>query len=165
MKTVHMIGNSHLDPIWLWKRAEGIDAVLATARSACDRLDEYPELVFTCSASWFHRQIEEMDARLFARVRQFVRAGRWQLVGGMVIQPDCNLPGPESFARQLATGQAYFRRAFGRTATVGYNVDSFGHTAYLPRLLREAGIDSYVFMRPGPHEMDLPGSQIGRAHV
>jgi len=158
MKTVHLVGNAHLDPVWLWRRSEGIDAVLATARSACDRLDECPEFVFTCSGSWFHGQIERIDPPLFERVRRFVGEGRWQLVGGMVIQPDCNLPSAESFARQLATGQDYYRRAFGRTTTVGYNVDSFGHTAYLPRFLREAGIDAYCFMRPGPHERDLPGA-------
>jgi alpha-mannosidase len=158
MITVHMIGNAHLDPVWLWQRAEGIDTVLATARSACDRLDECPEFIFTCSASWFYETVEQIDPQLFERIRGFVRAGRWQPVGGMVIQPDCNLPSAESFARQLAVGQAYYRRAFGRPTTVGYNVDSFGHTAYLPRFLRQAGIDSYVFMRPAAHEKTLPAN-------
>ena len=158
MITVHMIGNAHLDPVWLWQRAEGVDTALATARSACDRLDEYPDFVFTCSASWFHEQVQRLDPALFERVRAFVRAGRWATVGGMVIQPDCNLPSAAGFARQLAVGQAYYRREFGHATTVGYNVDSFGHTAYLPRMLREAGIDAYVFMRPGPHEMTLPAS-------
>ena len=158
MKTVHFIGNAHLDPVWLWGKAGGVDAVIATARSACDRLDEYPEFVFTCSASWFHQTVEEIDPALFARIRAFVAQGRWQLVGGMVIQPDCNLPSADGFARQFAEGQGYFRSRFGRSASVGYNVDSFGHTAHLPRFLREAGLDSYVFMRPGPQEKDLPAN-------
>jgi alpha-mannosidase len=150
MKTVHLVGNAHLDPVWLWRRSDGVDTALATVRSACDRLDEYAELVFTASASWLYEQAETLDPALFDRVRAHVAAGRWAIVGGMVIQPDCNLPSAESFARQLAVGQAYCRRTFGRPTTVGYNVDSFGHTAYLPRFLREAGIDTYVFMRPGP---------------
>ncbi len=158
MITVHMIGNAHLDPVWLWRRADGVDTALATARSACDRLDEYPDFIFTSSASWFYETVEETDPQLFERIRGFVSAGRWQPVGGMVIQPDCNLPSAESFARQLAVGQAYYRRAFGRPTTVGYNVDSFGHTAYLPRFFRQAGIDSYVFMRPAAHEKTLPAN-------
>ena len=153
-----MIGNAHLDPVWLWPRQEGIDAVLATARSACDRLDEYPPFVFTCSGSWFHEQIERLDPTLFERVRQAVRTGRWQLVGGMHVQPDCNLPSEVSFARQLQIGQGYYQSRFGRPTTVGYNVDSFGHTAYMPRFLRQGGIDSYCFLRPGPGEMPLPAS-------
>jgi alpha-mannosidase len=148
--TVHMIGNAHLDPVWQWQKAQGIDAVLATARSACDRLDEYDDFVFTCSASWFHQVVEQLDEALFARIRQYVADGRWALVGGMVIQPDCNLPSAESFRKQLKLGQGYYKRAFGLTTRVGYNVDSFGHTPYLPSFLREAGIDSYVFMRPSP---------------
>jgi len=157
MKTVHMIGNAHLDPAWLWGRTAGVDAALATTRSACDRLDEYPEFVFTCSGSWCHQQVERLDPELFGRVRAFVPAGRWQPVGGMVIEPDCNLPSPDSFRHQLEAGQGYFRAAFGRPTTVGYNIDSFGHCAYMPRFLRQAAIGSYVFMRPGPHEKQLPG--------
>jgi alpha-mannosidase len=158
MRTVHLIGNAHLDPVWLWRRADGVDAALATARSACDRLDEYPEFIFTCGASWFYEQVQSLDPALFDRLRAHVQSGRWQIVGGMVIQPDCNLPSAESFARQLAVGQAYCRREFGRPTTIGYNVDSFGHTAWLPRFLRDAGIDTYVFMRPGPHEKALPAN-------
>ena len=153
-----MIGHAHLDPVWLWRQADGIDTALATARGACDRLDEYPQFIFTCSTRWFHDQARALDPALFERIRAFVRAGRWQAVGGMVIQPDCNVPMAESFARQLAEGQAFYAREFGRPTTVGYNVDSFGHTAYLPRFLREAGIDCYVFMRPAPPEKALPAN-------
>jgi alpha-mannosidase len=158
MITVHMIGNAHLDPVWLWMRQEGIDAVLATARSACDRLDECPQFIFTCSGSWFHQQVERIDPALFARIQRHVKEGRWQLVGGMHVQPDCNLPAAISFQKQLEIGQRYYQTRFGLTTAVGYNVDSFGHTAFLPRFLRQAGIDSYCFLRPGPHEMALPAS-------
>jgi alpha-mannosidase len=157
MKTVHMVGNAHLDPAWLWGRAAGADAALATTRSACNLLDEYPEFVFTCSGSWWHQQVERLDPDLFERVRALVGAGRWQPVGGMVIEPDCNLPSPDSFRHQLEAGQGFFRVAFRRPTTVGYNIDSFGHCAYMPRFLKRAGIGSYVFMRPGPHEKRLPG--------
>ncbi|KPK62312.1 MAG: hypothetical protein AMK73_06285 [Planctomycetes bacterium SM23_32] len=156
MITVHMIGNAHLDPAWLWDTVAGSDAAIATARSACDRLDEYPELIFTCDSSWFHRRVEEADPALFRRIRAFVQSARWQLVGGMVVQSDCNLPSAESMVRQLKFGQAYFRERLGRAATVGYSLDPFGHGAYMPRFLREAGLDSYVFMRPGPQQKELP---------
>jgi alpha-mannosidase len=154
--TVHMIGNAHLDPAWLWNPCDGIDATLATARSACDILEEFPAFVFTCSASWFHEQVERHDPALFARVRAHAASGRWSLVGGMVVQPDCNLPSRDSFARHFRDGQGYFRERFGRVARVGYNVDSFGHTGWLPSMLCEAGLDAYVFMRPMPEEKRLP---------
>ena len=158
MKTVHMIGNAHLDPVWLWSRIDGIDAVLATARSACDRLDEYPDFIFTSSTSWFHEQVEVIDSQLFERIKDFIKAGRWQLVGPSVVEPDCNLPGEESFKKQFEFGQRYFKDKFATVSTVGYNIDSFGHCAYLPRFMAEAGIDSYVFMRPMEDEKQLPAN-------
>jgi alpha-mannosidase len=153
--TVHMIGNAHLDPVWLWEYAEGIDTVLATARSACDRLEEYPQFIFTCAGSWFYRQVELADPAMFERIRKFIAAGRWAPVGGMVVQPDCNLAMAESYASQFQYGQGYYRRNFGLTTKVGYNVDSFGHTAYMPGFLRDAGMDAYIFCRPEDREKRL----------
>lgn len=156
--TVHMIGNAHLDPVWLWQKSSGLDEVLNTARTACDLLDAYPEFVFTRAEAWFHEQLAAIDPALFARIRTLAAAGRWQIVGGWWLQPDCNLPTAASFRKQGALGQETFRRLLGVSATVGYNVDSFGHCATLPRFLREAGMDAYVFMRPGEHEKTLPAN-------
>ena len=94
---------------------------------------------------------------MFEEIRIRVSEGRWEIVGGWWLQPDCNLPSGESFVRQALYGQRYFKEKFGVTATVGYNVDSFGHHGMLPQLLRKSGLDSYVFLRPGPHEKGLPG--------
>ncbi len=158
MLTVHMIGNAHIDPVWLWRWPAGVGEALATCRTACDLLDEDPDLVFTRSDVWIYQQVEELDPVLFARVRRHAAAGRWAVVGGMYIQPDCNFPREESFRRHLASGERYFRERFGIRVTVGYNVDSFGHAASLPRILAEHGFDAYVMMRPKSHEKALPAS-------
>lgn len=153
---LHVIANAHMDPVWIWNWREGYGEVWATFRSAIDRLAEQPELIFTASSAAHHAWIEEQDPVMFAQIQAAVAAGRWYLAGGMWIEPDCNLPSGESLARQLLAGQRYFQRAFGQTATVGYNVDSFGHSSGLPQLLAAAGLTSYVFMRPGEHERELP---------
>jgi alpha-mannosidase len=151
-----MIGNAHIDPVWLWQWPEGYQEVRATFQSAVDRLDEYPDFVFTCDSSLFFAWVEESDPELFERIRQHVAAGRFQVVGGWWIEPDCNIPGGESFVRQALYGQRYLRERFGLIATVGANLDSFGHNATIPQILRKSGCDSYVFLRPGPKEKDLP---------
>ncbi|HUD36216.1 MAG TPA: glycoside hydrolase family 38 C-terminal domain-containing protein [Streptosporangiaceae bacterium] len=155
-RELHVIANAHMDPVWIWDWREGYGEVWATFSSALDRLGEHQDLVFTASSAAHHAWIEEQDPAMFERIGAAVAAGRWYLAGGMWIEPDCNLPSGESMCRQLLAGQRYFQRAFGRTATVGYNVDSFGHNAGLPQLLAKAGLASYVFMRPGEHERDLP---------
>jgi alpha-mannosidase len=153
---LHLIANAHMDPIWIWDWREGFGEVWATFRSALDRLREQPELVFTASSASHHAWIADHDPAMFAEIKAAVADGRWLLAGGMWVEPDCNLPSGESFCRQMLAGQRFFQREFGRTATVGYNVDSFGHNAGLPQLLRAAGLTSYVFMRPNQSERDLP---------
>lgn len=155
---VRMIGNAHIDPVWLWQWPEGYQEVRATFQSAIDRLDEYPDFVFTCDSSLFFRWIEESDPELFERIRERVAEGRFEIVGGWWIEPDCNIPSGESFVRQALYGQRYLHEKLGVTATTGANIDSFGHNATIPQILRKSGIDSYVFLRPGPDEnAELPG--------
>jgi alpha-mannosidase len=152
-----MIGNAHIDPVWLWRWQEGCHEVLASFRSALDRLSEDPEFLFVSSSAAFYQWVEQIQPAMFEEIRARVAEGRWEIVGGWWIQPDCNIPGGESFVRQGLYGQRYFQEKFGVTATVGYNVDSFGHHGVLPQILRRSGMRRYVFMRPNPQELGLPG--------
>ncbi|MBF8189318.1 alpha-mannosidase [Nonomuraea sp. K274] len=157
-RTLHMIGNAHLDPVWLWPWQEGYQEARATFWSAIHRMDEYPDFVFTCDQVVLLSWVEESDPELFARIREKVAEGRWVMAGGWWVEPDCNMPAGESFVRQGLYGQRYLKEKFGVTASVGMNVDPFGHNAMLPAILRGQGMDSYCFLRPGPHESELPGT-------
>lgn len=153
----HMIGNAHLDPVWLWSWREGFQENTATFLSALDRSDEFDEFVFTATSAQFFMWIEENEPELFERIRKKVEQGRWVICGGWWVEPDCNVPSGESFARHALYAQNYFYEKFGVTAHTGYCVDSFGHNDMIPQMLRLAGMENYVFMRPGPHENgDLP---------
>lgn len=158
MKKTHLIANAHLDPVWLWQWQEGFAEIKATFRSALDRLREFDDLIFTSACSAYYMWIEESDPAMFAEIQARVAEGRWCLAGGWLIQPDCNMPGGESFARHALISQRYFHEKFGTTAKTGYNVDSFGHNGNLPQILRQSGMEHYVFMRPGPHEKELPAA-------
>ncbi len=156
MPKVHLVGNAHLDPVWLWRWQEGYSEVLATFRSALDRIKEFDDFIFTSAAAIYYEWIEETDPEMFEEIKRRVTEGRWVIAGGWLIQPDCNLPCGESFARQSLYGQGYFKEKFGVTAKVGYNVDSFGHSGMLPQILKKSGMDSYVFMRPNEFEKEYP---------
>ncbi|WP_158606396.1 alpha-mannosidase [Paenibacillus ginsengarvi] len=155
-QAVHMIGNAHLDPVWLWRWQEGYAEIKATFRSALDRMNEFPDFIFTCAGAAYYEWVEQNAPDMFEEIRRRVNEGRWVIVGGWWIQPDCNLPSGESFARHSLYSQRYFREKFGRIAQVGYNVDSFGHHGMLPQILKLSGMDAYVFSRPGVHEKTLP---------
>jgi len=150
--TVHLIGNGHIDPVWLWRWPEGLAEIKATFRAALDRMGETPGYVFTCSSAAFYEWVEENDPEMFREIRRRVRQGRWAIAGGWWIEPDCNLPCGEALVRQGLYGQGYFREKFGITCRVGHCVDSFGHAATLPKILAGCGLRGYVFMRPQQHE-------------
>lgn len=156
MITLHVVFHAHLDPIWMWPWTSGLDEALATARSACDRLDAHPDLFYTQGEAWSFAMIEQADPALFARVRAHVAAGRWEIVNGWWTQPDCNLPSGLGLRQQIQVGLDYIHSRFGQRPRCGFNPDTFGHAAILPELLRSLGQDRYVFMRPQEHEMQLP---------
>ena len=151
-KSIKLIGNAHLDPIWLWRWQEGCGEVLQTFRSALDRLNEYNDFVFTCSSAAYYEWVEQIDPQMFEEIKVMIKKGRWVPVNGWWVQPDCNMPSAESFARQALYSQLYYYEKFGITCSTGYNVDSFGHNAMMPQLLVKGGMNSYVMQRPGTHE-------------
>jgi len=151
-QTLHLISQAHIDPVWLWLWTDGAAEVLTTVQSAVDRAAENPGFKFTRASAAAYRWLKEMDPRLFAQVRRLVKAGRWEVVGGWIEQPDCNLPSTESFVRQSLYGKAWLKDELGVEVDIGYNVDSFGHAGGLPQLLRRAGFRRYVFMRPDKKE-------------
>lgn len=152
---LHMIGNAHIDPVWLWPWSEGLSVVHSTFRSALDRMKETPDFKFTASSAQFYEWVAENDPNMLAEIRKRVEEGRWGLAGGWWVEPDVNIPNGESLARQGLYGQLVFQHLFGRMAKVGYNPDSFGHTGTLPQILKLQGMENYVFMRPQPREKSL----------
>ena len=154
----HMIGNAHLDPVWLWSWREGFQENTATMLSALERSDRHEEFIFTSTSAQFYQWIEENEPEMFERIRRKIQEGKWVICGGWWVQPDCNVPSGESFAHHALLAQNYFYEKFGVTAHTGYCVDSFGHNDMLPQILKEAGMDNYVFMRPSEREMELPSS-------
>jgi alpha-mannosidase len=93
---------------------------------------------------------------MFEEIRERVRQGRWEVVGGWPVEPDCNIPSAESFVRHSLYGKNYCQKHLGVDVKIGFNPDSFGHAAGLPTILRNAGYKYYVFMRPQENEMNLP---------
>ena len=152
---LHMIGNAHIDAVWLWTWPEGDAVANSTFRSALDRLAEDPQITMTTSSSQFYQWVADNDPTLLATIKQRVQEGRWDLVGGWWVEPDVNMPSGEALARQGLYGQRTLMSLFGKMAATGYNPDSFGHPGSLPQILKLQGMDNYVFMRPNATEKTL----------
>ena len=154
-KILHLICNSHIDPVWQWDWDEGAAASLATFYAACNLLDKY-DFVFCHNEVIVYEYIEKYDPALFERIKKLVEQGKWKIMGGWYCQPDCLVPSGESYLRQISLGREYFQEKFNARPTIALNFDSFGHTKGLPQILKKSGFDGYVFCRPMPGYVSLP---------
>src|SRR5260221_2444283 len=142
--TIRADGNSHIDMAWLWPWTETVEVVRNTFRSALDLMREYPDFKFSVSAAQAYSWMEEKYPDLFHEIEQRVKEGRWEIVDGMLVEPDLNMPGGESLVRQLLTGKTYFRKKFGVDVNIGWNPDSFGYNWQLPKIYKRSGIDYFL---------------------
>ena len=154
----HLICNAHIDPIWQWDWPEGVSATLSTFYSAV-RLCEDFDYVFCHNEVTVYKYVEQYAPELFERIKALVKAGKWHIMGGWYLQPDCNMPAGESFVRQIRVGQRYFMEKFGVRPTVATNFDPFGHTVGLVQIIKKCGQDGYICMRPYSSELSLPSEQ------
>ncbi len=142
--TAHLTGNSHIDAAWLWPWTETVDAVKRTFGTASQLMNEYPSYTYTQSAAVYSQWMADKYPELNAQIKRRVQEGRWELVGGMWLEPDLNMPDGESLVRQLLVGQATFEKLYGKTTRIGWNPDSFGYNWQLPQIYKRSGVDYFV---------------------
>ena len=142
--TVRAVGNSHIDLAWLWPWTETVEVVRNTFQSVLDLMREYPDLKFTMSSARTYEWMQEKYPDMFEQIKQRVKEGRWEVIGGMWVEPDLNMPDGESLVRQILVGKRYFQKNFGADIKIGWNPDSFGYNWQLPQIYKKSGIDYFV---------------------
>ncbi len=142
--TVRIIGNSHIDMAWLWPWTETVEVVRNTFQSVLDLMREYPDFKFTMSSARAYEWMQEKYPDIFEQIQQRVKEGRWEVIGGMWVEPDLNMPAGESLVRQILVGKRYFQKNFGVDVKIGWNPDSFGYNWQLPQIYKKSGMDYFV---------------------
>ena len=142
--TIRAVGNSHIDMAWLWPWTETVEVVRNTFRSVLDLMREYPDFKFTMSSARTYEWMQEKYPDLYHEIEQRVKEGRWEIVGGMWVEPDLNMPDGESLVRQILVGKRYFQKNFGVDVKIGWNPDSFGYNYQLPQIYKRSGMDYFV---------------------
>ncbi len=133
------VGQSHLDAAWRWRAGQTHDKAYTTFRQAVRHIRHCEGFSFSQSQPQYYEWIRQEHPALFKAVQEQVAAGRWELVGGMWIEPDCNLSGGESLVRQRLHGQRFYLRHFGRLAQIEWLPDTFGFCHTLPQILARSG--------------------------
>jgi len=154
-KTIYLVCNAHLDPVWLWEWEEGLAETLSTFRIAAEFCENYEGFVFNHNESLLYEWVEEYDHELFQRIKKLVREEKWHIMGGWYVQPDCNIPSGESIVRQILTAKKYFFDKFSVVPVVAANLDPFGHSRGLVQILKKSGYEGYLFCRPDIQTLGL----------
>jgi alpha-mannosidase len=141
---LHLTGNSHIDAAWLWPWTETVDVVKRTFGTALQLMYEYPQYTYTQSAAAYNEWIADKYPDMNAEIASRIKEGRWEIVGGMWVEPDLNMPDGESLVRQLLVGKRWYKQAYGVDVRIGWNPDSFGYTWQLPQIYKKSGIDYFV---------------------
>jgi len=142
--SIHLVGHSHIDYAWLWPVEETKRKILRTFANAVTLSKLYPEFVYTQSSAQMYQDLKESQPWLFEEIKTLVEEGKWEPIGGMWVESDCNIPSLESLIRQFYYGQKFFEREFGKKSKVCWLPDVFGFPWTLPQILKQAGIEFFV---------------------
>lgn len=136
-------GNSHIDTAWMWPVRETRRKIGRTVATVLQLLDRYPEFMFSHSQPIQYEWLSEDYPELFERVKQRVAEGRWEAIGALYVEPDCNLSSGESLIRQMLYGIRYYQQEFGIRPRLAWVPDCFGFPWSMPQILVKSGIDHF----------------------
>ncbi|MGA3243794.1 MAG: glycoside hydrolase family 38 C-terminal domain-containing protein [Bacteroidota bacterium] len=141
---VHLVSQSHIDVVWLWKLQETRKKCARTFSTALRLMEEYPEFNFSQSQAYLYQLTKEYYPDIFKEIKQRIAEGRWQAIGSMWVEPDCNIPNGESLVRQVLHGKRFFRNELGVESDILWLPDTFGYSWALPQIMKKSGI-KYFF--------------------
>ena len=153
--TLFFDSNAHIDAAWLWREKETIQVCKNTFSSVFHMMDEKPEFTYTQSAAQYYKWMEDLYPDVFQGIKDKVKVGRWEAIGGMWIEPDCNLIDGPSWMRQLLYAKRYFKKKLGADIHIGWNPDSFGYNWNMPMFFQNAGIDAFVTQKIGWNDTNV----------
>ena len=137
------IGHCHIDTCWLWPWAETKRKIARSWSNQCDLMDRYPEHRFCCSQAQQYKWLEQLYPSVYDRVKEKIKLGTFQPIGGSWVEHDTNMPSGESLTRQFLYGQRYFESRFGQRCKTFWLPDTFGYSTQLPQLCRLAGMTRF----------------------
>ncbi|MFH1743319.1 MAG: glycoside hydrolase family 38 C-terminal domain-containing protein [bacterium] len=146
---IHIVPQSHIDVVWLWRYdPETIHRCCKpTFTQAIENLDRFPEYTFAQSQVPLYEPMERVYPGVFDKIKKYIHEGRWEIVGGMYVEPEGGEPCGESLVRQCVMGKRYFQQTFGVDVRTGWQPDAWSHPWQLPQIFKKSGIDSFLFRR------------------
>ena len=140
---LHCIGHSHLDACWLWTKLSTIRRAIITFQRNIEYFEKYPFYTFSQTTPQYYDWVRRLRPKLFQKIQEYEKLGRLEIIGGMWVEPDLNIPNGESLIRQRLYGQLFYLEHFGKIARIESLEDSFGFNAQLPQILVKSGAEVF----------------------
>ncbi|MEG8946201.1 alpha-mannosidase [Rosettibacter firmus] len=153
--TLQFASNAHIDAAWLWRKKETEEVCKRTFSAVMNMFNARPDFTYTQSQAAFYNWMKKDYPDLFDQIKNYVKKGRWEISGGMWVEPDCNLPSGDSWIRQILYGQKFFQDNFGIKARIGWNPDSFGYNWNLPQFMLLGGLDAFITQKIGWNDTNV----------
>ncbi len=150
------VGHAHIDTAWEWPMREAKRKVARSWSTQLELMAAHPDYVFAASQPVHYQWMKELYPDLFRRIKEMVAAGRWEPVGAMWVEPDCNLPSGEALVRQLLHGKRFFARELGVETRIVWLPDAFGYPGNLPQLIKLAGCDWFLTQKLSWNDTNKP---------
>lgn len=141
---VRCVGHTHIDVAWLWTLSVTEDKAVRSFSTVLELMRRYPEYIFMSSQPQLYKYVKRNAPELYEQIRRRVAEGRWEVEGGMFVEPDCNLASGESLVRQFLYGKRFFKEEFGKDNVILWLPDVFGYSAALPQIMEKSGIRYFM---------------------
>ncbi len=142
--TASCIGHTHIDVAWLWTLKVTQEKAARSFSTVLNLMERYPEYLFMSSQPQLYLYVKKNQPKLYERIREKVKEGRWEAEGAMFLEADCNLTSGESLVRQIVYGKQFFHKEFGVDNTIMWLPDVFGYSAAFPQIMKKCGVRSFM---------------------
>lgn len=142
--TVYFIGHSHIDLAWKWRWPETVECMKGTLENQLALMEREKNYVYVESSAVLWEELQRDYPELWEKLRAAAERGQFEPQGGMWCEPDGMCLDAESWVRQLLHGQQTAEETCGKKSRCGFNIDAFGFNAALPKIYKQAGIDSFI---------------------
>ncbi|MHC5906863.1 glycoside hydrolase family 38 N-terminal domain-containing protein [Streptomyces sp. S6] len=173
--TMFMVSHFHYDPVWwntqaayteTWDVADdpassGLPARtfdsrgqsgMSLVRAHCDLARRDPAYTFVLAEVDYLKPYWDSFPEERAFLRELIRTGRVELMGGTYNEPNTNLTGAEATVRNALYGDGFQRGIMGATPDTAWQLDAFGHDPQFPALMADADITTSSWARGPFHQ-------------
>ena len=173
--TMFMVSHFHYDPVWwntqgayteTWDVADdpatsGLPARtfdsrgqsgMSLVRAHCDLARRDPAYTFVLAEVDYLKPYWDAFPEERAFLRELLRTGRVEIMGGTYNEPNTNLTGAEATIRNAVYGDGFQRGVMGASPETAWQLDAFGHDPQFPGLMADAGLSSSSWARGPFHQ-------------